>query len=140
MTSLLEREPMIETTTGPLNTFLTGAHAPMTEELTIEDLPVIGTIPPALDGRYLRIGPNPMAADPENYHWFAGDGMIHGLRIEQGRALWYRNRWVRSEAVSRALGEPRTEGPRHLFDTVNTNIVGFAGQTLGLVEAGLLPS
>jgi carotenoid cleavage dioxygenase len=137
MTSLLERAPTIAA--APPNAFLTGAHAPMTEELTIEDLPVIGTIPPALDGRYLRIGPNPMAADPENYHWFAGDGMIHGLRIEQGRALWYRNRWVRSEAVSRALGEPRTEGPRHLFDTVNTNIVGFAGRTLGLVEAGSTP-
>jgi carotenoid cleavage dioxygenase-like enzyme len=121
------------------NPFLVGAHRPMTEELTIEDLPVIGAIPAALDGRYLRIGPNPMAADPDNYHWFAGDGMIHGLRIEHGRALWYRNRWVRSEAVTTALGEARTEGPRHLFDTVNTNIIGFAGKTLGLVEAGSTP-
>lgn len=121
------------------NPFLVGAHAPMTEELTIEDLPVIGAIPAALDGRYLRIGPNPMAADPEHYHWFAGDGMIHGLRIENGRALWYRNRWVRSEAVTEALGEARTEGPRHLFDTVNTNILGFAGKTLGLIEAGSTP-
>ena len=121
------------------NPFLTGAHSPMTEELTIEDLPVTGTIPAALDGRYLRIGPNPMAADPDNYHWFAGDGMIHGLRLEGGKALWYRNRWVRSEAVTKALGEARTEGPRHIFDTVNTNIIGFAGRTLGLVEAGSTP-
>lgn len=121
------------------NLFLTGAHTPMTEELTIEDLPVIGAIPAALDGRYLRIGPNPMAADPDNYHWFAGDGMIHGLRLEGGKALWYRNRWVRSEAVTNALGEARTEGPRHIFDTVNTNILGFAGKTLGLVEAGSTP-
>jgi 8'-apo-carotenoid 13,14-cleaving dioxygenase len=121
------------------NPFLVGAHAPMTKELTIEDLPVIGAIPAALDGRYLRIGPNPMAADPEHYHWFTGDGMIHGLRIENGRALWYRNRWVRSEAVTTALGEARTEGPRHFFDTVNTNIMGFAGKTLGLVEAGSTP-
>ena len=124
---------------GPGNPFLTGLHAPMTKELTIEDLPVTGTIPAALDGRYLRMGPNPMAADPAHYHWFAGDGMIHGIRIENGRALWYRNRWVRSEAVTKALGEPRTEGPRHIFDTVNTNVVGFAGRTLGLVEAGSTP-
>jgi carotenoid cleavage dioxygenase-like enzyme len=121
------------------NIFLTGAHEPMTEELTIENLPVTGTIPAALDGRYLRIGPNPMAADPDNYHWFAGDGMIHGLRIEDGKALWYRNRWVRSEAVTNALGEARTEGPRHVFDTVNTNVLGFAGRTFGLVEAGSTP-
>lgn len=133
-------EPRAETA-GPAkqNPFLVGAHAPMAEELTIEDLPVIGAIPAALDGRYLRIGPNPMAADPEHYHWFTGDGMIHGLRIENGRALWYRNRWVRSEAVTTALGEARTEGPRHFFDTVNTNIIGFAGKTLGLVEAGSTP-
>jgi carotenoid cleavage dioxygenase-like enzyme len=124
------------TTTNP---FLTGAHMPMREEFTIENLPVTGAIPAALDGRYLRIGPNPMAADPDNYHWFTGDGMIHGLRIESGKALWYRNRWVRSEAVTSALGEPRTEGPRHLFDTVNTNVLGFGGRTLGLVEAGSTP-
>ena len=137
MTTLLASDPTIET--PPANPFLTGLHAPMSEELTIEDLSVAGTIPAALDGRYLRIGPNPMEADPARYHWFVGDGMIHGLRIENGRALWYRNRWVRSEAVSQALGEPRTEGPRRFFDTVNTNILGFAGRTLGLVEAGSTP-
>ena len=137
MATLFENEPKIEAV--PANPFLTGVHRPMEEELTIEDLPVVGMIPAALDGRYMRIGPNPMAADPGNYHWFTGDGMIQGLRIENGRALWYRNRWVRSEAVSEALGEPRTEGPRHLFDTVNTNVVGFAGRTLALVEAGSTP-
>jgi carotenoid cleavage dioxygenase len=137
MTTLLDPETTTEA--APVNPFLTGAHTPMEQELTIEDLPVTGRIPAALDGRYMRIGPNPMDADPANYHWFTGDGMIHGLRIENGRALWYRNRWVRSEAVSARLGEARTEGPRHLFDTVNTNIVGFAGKTLGMVEAGSTP-
>ena len=44
----------------PANPYLTGVHTPMREELTIEDLPVTGTIPPAFDGRYLRMGPNPM--------------------------------------------------------------------------------
>jgi len=121
------------------NPYLTGVHMPMTEELTIENLAVTGTIPPVFEGRYLRMGPNPMAPNPAKYHWFAGDGMIHGIRIEQGRALWYRNRWIRSDAVTEALGEPRTEGPRHLFDTVNTNVLGFAGMTLGVVEAGSTP-
>lgn len=121
------------------NPFLNGVHTPMREELTIEDLQVTGTIPAALDGRYLRMGPNPMAPNPAKYHWFAGDGMIHGIRIENGRALWYRNRWIRSEAVTKALGEERTEGPRHVFDTVNTNVVAFSGKVLGLVEAGSTP-
>ena len=136
---MLSKEASNEAAAVPANPFLTGVHTPMKEELTIEDLSVTGTIPAVLDGRYLRMGPNPIAANPANYHWFAGDGMIHGLRIENGRALWYRNRWIRSEAVSRALGEERTTGPRHVFDTVNTNVVGFAGKTLGLVEAGRTP-
>lgn len=122
------------------NPFLTGIHAPMTDELTIEDLPITGAIPPGLDGRYLRIGPNPIAADPASHHWFIGDGMVHGLRIEGGRARWYRNRWIRSTAVARALGEPPAPGPRHgQGDTVNTNVLGFAGTTWALVEAGSYP-
>ena len=121
------------------NPYLAGVHAPMHQELTIENLPVTGTIPAALDGRYLRMGPNPRTPNAAKYHWFAGDGMIHGIRIESGRARWYRNRWIRSAAISKALNEPRVEGPRHAFDTVNTNVVQFAGKTLGLVEAGSTP-
>jgi carotenoid cleavage dioxygenase-like enzyme len=124
---------------GP-HPFLTGLHAPMREELTIEDLAVTGAIPPALHGRYLRIGPNPIAADPRTYQWFLGDGMVHGLRIEDGRVRWYRNRWVRSTKVTAALDELLTPGPRHGdFDTVNTNVIGFAGKTWALVEAGSTP-
>lgn len=125
--------------TEPDAPYITGVNTPMREELTLEKLAVTGTIPPALKGRYLRMGPNPMHPDPRKHHWFAGDGMIHGIRIEDGQALWYRNRWVRSDAVTKALGEERTPGPRHLFDTVNTNVVGYAGKTFGLIEAGSTP-
>ncbi len=118
--------------------FLTGIHTPMREERTITDLKVTGSIPTDLDGRYVRIGPNP--ATPPNaaaYHWFLGDGMIHGVRLKGGEAEWYRNRWIRSRAVSKALGEPEAPGPRNpAFDTVNTNIVPHAGQTWAVVEAG----
>jgi carotenoid cleavage dioxygenase len=119
--------------------FLSGIHAPMCEEVEIEDLPVTGTIPAALDGRYLRIGPNPVNPDSAGYHWFIGDGMVHGLRISQGRALWYKNRWIRSKAVAKALGEEPAPGPRHSFDTVNTNVVDIGGRTFALVEAGSYP-
>lgn len=119
--------------------FLTGIHAPMTEELTLTELAVTGTIPPGLSGRYLRIGPNPIAPDPASYHWFIGDGMVHGLAIEGGKARWYRNRWIRSNAVAKALGVAPAPGPRHDFDTVNTNVVGVGGRTFALVEAGSFP-
>ena len=119
--------------------FLSGLHRPMETELSLTDLPVTGALPAALNGRYLRIGPNPVAPDPASYHWFIGDGMVHGLRLQDGRALWYRNRWIRSESVAAALGEPPAPGPRHHFDTVNTNVVDVAGRTFALVEAGSYP-
>src|SRR3546814_3795659 len=69
--------------------YLTGIHTPMDEELTLESLAVDGAIPAALSGRYLRNGPNPaLPPDPASYHWFTGAGMVHGLRIEGGKALW----------------------------------------------------
>jgi carotenoid cleavage dioxygenase-like enzyme len=43
------------------NTFLTGIHTPVDAEMTLQDLKVTGEIPAALDGRYLRIGPNPVS-------------------------------------------------------------------------------
>src|ERR1700722_6799218 len=88
------------------NPYLLGDFAPVREELTETVIPVEGTIPDFLDGRYLRNGPNPtLDPDPTSYHWFLGTGMIHGMRIRDGRVEWYRNRYVRSGEVARALGE-----------------------------------
>lgn len=121
--------------------YLTGIHTPMTDELTLAELKVDGEIPAQLDGRYLRIGPNPVTPpDPASYHWFTGDGMAHGVRIRDGKAEWYRNRWVRSNAVSDALGEERKPGTRNpRSDNANTNIVGIDGRTFAIVEAGGKP-
>ena len=118
--------------------YLEGAYAPVTEEVTATDLPVEGTLPEALDGRYLRNGPNPIAADPSNYHWFTGDGMVHGVRLRDGRAEWYRNRWVRAGNVPRLLGVPDPGGPvtEGMDLSPNTNVIGHAGRTFALVEAG----
>jgi carotenoid cleavage dioxygenase-like enzyme len=125
------------------NRYLSGNFAPVTEELTVTELPVTGTLPAGLDGRYLRNGPNPITApDPETYHWFTGTGMVHGIRLRDGKAEWYRNRWVRSREVSEALGVPWPGGaePFGGFDFApNTNVVGHAGRTFAIVEAGSRP-
>lgn len=123
------------------NRYLEGNFAPVTEEITAFDLPVEGEIPTELAGRFLRIGPNPvLPEDPATYHWFTGTGMVHGVRIRDGRAEWYRNRFVVDADVSQALGRPETPGPRHgMFDGANTNVIGHAGKTFALVEAGAVP-
>jgi carotenoid cleavage dioxygenase-like enzyme len=121
--------------------FLQGSFAPVIEESTAFDLPVTGTIPAELTGRYLRNGPNPMGLDDPNYHWFLGAGMVHGVRLRDGKAEWYRNRWVRSKAVAAALGEDWPGGPVHenMDFAANTHIIGHGGRTLATVEAGPLP-
>ncbi len=124
------------------NRYLTGNFAPVTTEVTATDLPVVGRIPATLNGRYLRNGPNPVTPpDHGAYHWFVGDGMVHGIRLEDGAARWYRNRWVRSRAVATALGDAWPGGPVHaVIDTApNTNVIGHAGRTLALVESGPVP-
>lgn len=73
-----------------MNAYLQGAYAPVRDELTAFDLPITGELPAELDGRYLRNGPNPLLApDPERYHWFTGDGMVHGVRLRDGHAEWF---------------------------------------------------
>ena len=120
--------------------FLVGVHAPMRAELTLGDLAVAGSIPAKLNGRYLKMGANPVNSDPAGQHWFLGDGMVHGLAIKNGKALWYRNRWIGSRLAAAALGRAAAPGPRRGGnDTVNTNVAEIGGRAFALVEAGSFP-
>jgi carotenoid cleavage dioxygenase len=125
------------------NPYLSGNFAPVPDERSDVALRVSGQIPRELAGRLLRIGPNPVAADPASYHWFIGNGMVHGVRLRDGKALWYRRRYVRDDAVVAAKGWPAVAGPRPAFDfggnTANTNIISHAGKLFAIVEAGSLP-
>lgn len=126
---------------GSENAFMRGIHTPMAEELTLENLTVSGTIPAELDGRYVRIGPNPQYGESKGHHWFVGDGMVHGVKLAGGKAEWYRNRYIRSTTLEGRAGLKAAPGPRRgMSDTVNTNVVQFAGQTLAMVEAGSYPA
>jgi carotenoid cleavage dioxygenase len=122
--------------------YLSGNYAPVREEITAFDLPVIGELPAELAGRYLRNGPNPASeVDPTTHHWFVGDGMVHGIRLRDGRAEWYRNRYVGSSTISALRGQPDIAG-RNWNDSglgPNTNVGGFAGTTWAMVEAGGCP-
>jgi len=122
------------------NGYLEGNFGPVRDERTITDLVVTGTIPPHLDGRFLRNGPNPVSeVDPATYHWFMGDGMVHGVRLRDGRAEWYRNRWVRGPRATAALGEPVTDTRSCAsanFPAGNTNVLVHRGRTLALIEGG----
>jgi carotenoid cleavage dioxygenase len=123
------------------NRYLEGNFAPVSGETTSVDLDITGSLPEWLDGRYLRNGPNPTNTDPATYHWFTGHGMVHGVRLRDGKAQWYRNRYVRSEAVASELGEAWRGGPVYegMDFASNTNVIGHAGRTFAIVEAGARP-
>lgn len=136
MTSLPETESPIAVADNPV---LQGNFAPVTEERTAESLPVRGALPPELDGMLLRDGPNPAAPAPDQ-HWFLGDAMIHGVRLSGGRALGYRNRYVRTAHVEEALGlkaAPLSPLQPPLQGNGNTNVIAHAGRILALGEVGL---
>ncbi len=122
------------------NPFLRGIHTPLAKEMTLDQLEVTGTIPVELDGRYVRIGPNPFGKSGKGHHWFIGDGMVHGLRLRDGRAQWYRNRYIRSRDLEAKGGPAAAPGPRRGFgDTVNTNVLAIGGTLMALVEANSFP-
>lgn len=113
---------------------LRGNGRPITEERTLTDLPVKGRIPVELDGRYLRNGANPVTG--MSAHPFFGDGMIHGVRLRDGKAEWYRNRYVRTPFFENP--EIDILDPSVITDMraskANTHVIGHAGKILALEE------
>ena len=112
---------------------LRGNFAPVREEVTAFDLPVQGAIPRGLRGRYVRNGPNPKTGTSS--HWFVGDGMLHGVELRDGRAAWYRNRWVRTRAFVEDAKQLQPDFTRDLtVGVANTHVIAHAGRILALVE------
>ena len=128
--------------TGSGAPYLAGNFGPVEVETTAFNLEVIGHIPAALTGRLLRIGPNPTGVpDVAHYHWFTGSGMAHGLRLRDGKAEWYRSRFVKDATTSAALGTAPLGGPgvAQRDAGVNTNFTSAGGKLYAVVEAGNLP-
>lgn len=126
---------------GQANPFLVANFAPVTEENVISNLQVTGVIPEELEGRFVRIGPNPSSQqNPRHFHWFLGTGMVHGVRLKGGRAEWYRNSYVLTDNAARDLKRPQLPYPRKTHGgSVNTNVLNIGGDLYALVEAGALP-
>ena len=129
--------------TRPEHNYLEGNFGPVHEEVTAVDLPVTGTIPAELDGRFIRNGPNPIdRADPEKYHWFTGDGMVHGVRLRGGRPSGTATAGCaapRSRPRSASAAPPTPYGDGVPSFAANTNVVSIGGQTYAIVEAGSPP-
>jgi carotenoid cleavage dioxygenase-like enzyme len=125
------------------NPYLSGNFAPVADESEFE-LKVEGQIPADLAGAFYRNGPNPQFPPRGQHHWFFGDGMVHAVFVEDGKAR-YRNRyartpkWLAEHRAGRALVsiDPREADPEAAGidgGVANTNIVWHGGKLLALEE------
>ncbi len=116
--------------------YLRDNFAPVEEEISDDHLRVIGSIPSALNGRFLRNGPNPRNGWSD--HWFLGNGMVHGVELENGKANWYRNRYVRTPFYDDPDANPIESLMQLDKSAANTHVIHHAGRILAL-EEGHLP-
>ena len=79
--------------------YMNGAWTPNFKEYDAEDMEVIGTIPTDIEGVYIRNTENPVQEPIGNYHPFDGDGMLHTMRFENGKAF-YKNRFIRTRGFN----------------------------------------
>lgn len=106
--------------------------APVYEEITATDLKVTGTIPAALSGRLLRNGANPQSGWSD--HWFLGNGMLHGVEIRDGKANWYRNRYVKTPFFLKPDADVMDSLGDMNMSTANTHVIHHAGKIMALEE------
>ncbi|HEY9726776.1 MAG TPA: carotenoid oxygenase family protein [Chroococcales cyanobacterium] len=134
-------------TTTAANPFLEANFAPVHSEIIDDELTVIGSLPSDLSGMFVRNGPNPQFPPIGQYHWFDGDGMLHGVRIKNGKAS-YLNRYVQTRGFKAERDEGRAiwtgilepSGPDNSYgsfkNVANTALTWHAGKFLALWEGG----
>ena len=109
-----------------------GNFRPVAEEVTVTELKVEGSIPPELSGLYVRNGTNSSSGVAE--HFFGGDGMIHGVRLENGKAGWYRNRYIDTPVYRKETGGFRAPKPEETTSAVS--LLYHGGELMALGEFG----
>lgn len=114
--------------------WMQGNFAPIETEASFTSLTVRGALPPELNGLYVRNGSNPASGDSP--HWFFGDGMVHGVRLDGGRATMYHNRFVDTPLYRERAGFG--EGaPGGASNQSNVSAIWHGGRLLTSGEVGL---
>jgi carotenoid cleavage dioxygenase-like enzyme len=137
----------IESTIKPNDhPYMNGAWRPTYREYNATDMEVVGQIPADIDGVYIRNTENPVHEPIGRYHPFDGDGMLHAVSFQNGRAE-YRNRFVRTKGfqaereAGRSLWAGLMEAPSKstrpgwgaqgcLKDASSTDVIVHAGKIL----------
>jgi len=132
--------------------FYQGNVVPVRDELSVADLTVRGELPNDLAGVYMRNGPNPKYEPIAYTYPFDGDGMVHAVYFDKGKAR-YRNRFVQTaglavedragHAVYGSVTHPTPPDPSllapgdppFLKNVANINVIHHGGHYLALYES-----
>ena len=131
----------------PAADYLRGVFAPVADEVTADDLEVVGEIPRDLNGMFIQNGANPRFHPGPGHSWFDGDGMVHGVELDDGKAV-FRSRFIKTAGLAEdiaagqatyvgSLAKPGA-GKRHK-NVANTDLVFHAGKFLALWWEGGVP-
>ena len=136
--------------------FLHGPFTPAMDEYEADtdSMQVFGEIPKDLAGMYVRNTHNQVHESIGIYHPFDGDGMLHAMRFEDGKAV-YRNRFVQTtgflaeQAAGRSLWPgmmaPQLQARRGwgsmgaMKDNAGTDVKMHAGKLLAAMSQGSEP-
>ena len=94
-----------------------------------------GAIPSELCGRYLRNGHNPKTGNTPGF-WFNGNGMLHGIRLKDGRGIV--SQPFRAHPRARRRARVSQDGWLDLYaSAAATSVYAHAGRILALQEVNL---
>jgi carotenoid cleavage dioxygenase-like enzyme len=126
--------------------FWINAWRPSTTQTSYEITDIEGEVPREIHGTLYRNGPSQQVLPAQGYralHLFDGDGLVHRMRIDDGR-VFYTGRVVEHPSTLRERAEGRfcmnsvglnVEDPVDPFRIQpNTNVVFHGGKLMALVE------
>ncbi|KAJ4788458.1 9-cis-epoxycarotenoid dioxygenase [Rhynchospora pubera] len=137
ISNVLEKSQPLPKTTDPA-VQIAGNFAPVTEQPPKHNLPVTGRIPPFINGVYVRNGANPHMEPSAGHHLFDGDGMVHAVSIQNGKAS-YACRFTETARLrqERAIGRtvfPKAIGELHGHSGIARLFLFGARSLCGLVD------
>jgi beta,beta-carotene 9',10'-dioxygenase len=143
--NILARKSIVMTNTDVLG------YTSLEEEITLDRLPIEGTIPSWLTGSLLRNGPAKFEVGQEKFrHWFDGFAMLHRFSFHDGKVS-YANKFLQSDAYKTSMKEGRitfgqfaTDPCKAIFkgsmtEMVNANVSinTVAGEYVAMTETPL---